>query len=151
MAEGINKVILIGNLGANPELKYTNGGKAVTNLSVATNEKWGGGEGGGEPQERVEWHRVTAWGTAAEACDRFLRKGSQVYVEGRLQTEQWDDRDGQKRYTTKVIASRVLFLGGKDAGSSSSNGGGGQPPEQGQGGGGLPPEGPPLSDDELPF
>ncbi len=105
----LNKVILIGNLGRDPEVKYTQNGTAVANLSVATNEVWT--DKSGQKQERTEWHRVVVWGKQAQVLAEHLAKGKQVYVEGSLQTRSWDDRDGNKRYTTEVRAARVLMLG----------------------------------------
>jgi len=116
----VNKVILVGNLGADPELKYTPSNRAVCNLSVATNEVWK--DKSGQKQEKTEWHRVNVWGEQAENCSKFLSKGRMVYVEGRLQTRSWDDKDGKKRYSTEVVADRVVFLGG---GAGAENGGGG--------------------------
>jgi len=105
----VNKVILIGNLGRDPEVKYTQNGTAVANLSVATNEVWT--DKSGQKQERTEWHRVVVWGKQAQVLSEHLTRGKQVYVEGALQTRSWDDRDGNKRYTTEVRAVRVLMLG----------------------------------------
>ena len=105
---GVNKVILIGNLGADPELKYTPSGAAVSNFSLATNESWVDGKG--ERQEKTEWHRIVVWGKLAEICHEFLKKGSKIYVEGRLQTRSWDGQDGNKRYTTEVVARDVQML-----------------------------------------
>ncbi|MBW1668317.1 MAG: single-stranded DNA-binding protein [Deltaproteobacteria bacterium] len=105
----VNKVILIGNLGADPELRYTPGGKAVASFSLATHEQWTGKNG--EKGERTEWHRIVAWDRLGEICGEYLHKGSQVYVEGRLQTRSWEDRDGNKRYTTEIIAQRMQMLG----------------------------------------
>ena len=105
----VNRVILIGNLGADPELRYTPNSKAVCNLRVATTETWK--DKGGDKQEKTEWHRVTVWGEQAENCQKYLAKGRQVYVEGRLQTRTYD-KDGQKHYATDIVADRVVFLGG---------------------------------------
>jgi len=102
----LNKVTLIGNLGADPEVRFTGSGKQVANLRIATTEKWSTGE-------QTEWHRVVVFGKQAETCKEYLSKGRQVYIEGRLQTRQWDDRDGNKRYTTEIVAQRVLFLGSR--------------------------------------
>src|SRR5262245_38588742 len=107
----VNKVILIGNLGADPELRYTNTGSAVANLRIATNEQWT--DKNGERQERTEWHQIVVWGKQAENCGKYLRKGRSVYVEGRLQTRQWEDQSGNKRYTTEVVAQIIQFLGGR--------------------------------------
>jgi single-strand DNA-binding protein len=112
----VNKVILVGNLGADPELKYTPGNRAVCNLSLATSEVFK--DKAGARQERTEWHRVTVWGEQAEHCSKYLGKGRSVYVEGRLQTRSWDDKDGKKRHSTDVVADRVVFLGGQGEGSN---------------------------------
>ncbi len=121
----INKVILIGNLGRDPELRYTQGGQAVANFTLATNERFSGKDG--EKQERTEWHRIVAWGRTAELCAQYLSKGRSVYLEGRLQTREWEDKEGQKRKTTEVVANTVQFLGGRGeggpAGPASSDGG----------------------------
>ena len=106
----VNKVIVIGNLGRDPELRYTKGGQAVVNFSVATTERFGGREGG-EPQERTEWHRIVAWGKLAELANEYLSKGRQVYIEGRLQTRQWEDKEGNRRYTTEIVAQVMQMLG----------------------------------------
>ena len=108
MARGVNKVILIGNAGVDPELRYTPGGTAVSNFSIATNESWT--DSSGERQERTEWHRIVVWGRLAEICNQYLRKGSKVYVEGRLQTRSWEGQDGVKRYTTEVVARDMQLL-----------------------------------------
>lgn len=108
----LNKVILIGNLGADPEVRFTGSGQAVANMRIATTEKWTSGEKSGE---QTEWHKIVVFGKQAENCKQYLAKGRQIYVEGRLQTRQWDDRDGNKRYTTEVVAQRVLFLGSKSS------------------------------------
>ncbi len=112
MAGSVNKVILIGNLGADPELKYTPTNRPLCNLSVATSETFK--DKIGDKQERTEWHKVTVWGDQAESCSKYLTKGRQVYIEGKLQTRSWDDKaDGKKRYSTEVVADRVVFLGGE--------------------------------------
>ena len=105
---GVNKVILVGRLGADPEVKTITGGNTVAKLSVATSEQW---TKDGEKHEKVEWHRISAWGKLAEICGKYLAKGRQVYVEGKLQTRSWDDDNGQKRYATEIVASTVQFLG----------------------------------------
>jgi single-strand DNA-binding protein len=110
MSTGVNKVILLGNLGADPDLRYTPSGQAVCHLSVATHESWN--DKNGQRQERTEWHRVIAWGKRAEVCSKYLTKGRQVFVEGRLQHRSYDDKDGIKRYTTEVVADNVQFIGG---------------------------------------
>lgn len=105
----INKVILIGNLGSDPEVRYLPSGQPVANFNIATTERWTGKDG--NPGERTEWHRIVVFGKQAENCKEYLRKGRQVYVEGRLQTREWDDKEGQKRRTTEIIAQTVQFLG----------------------------------------
>ena len=112
MSRGVNKVILIGNLGNDPEIRHLAGGAAVANISLATSEQWKDKETG-EKQEKVEWHKVTFFGRLAEVVGEYLHKGSQVFVEGRLQTDKWQDKDGVDRYTTKIIASQMQMLGGK--------------------------------------
>jgi len=126
MAEGINKVILVGNLGADPELRYTSGGQAVCDMRMATSEKWKGKDG--QMQEKTEWHRIVVWGRSAESCNEYLNKGSQAYVEGRIQTRKWEDRDGNTRYTTEIVANRVLFLSGGGRRDGGGGGGTGEPP-----------------------
>ena len=118
---GVNKVIIVGRLGGDPEVRYTPGGQAVAKLSVATSENWKDKEG--QKQERTEWHRVVVWGKMAEVCGQHLSKGRQVYVEGRLQTRSWDDKTtGQKKYSTEIVANTVQFLGGAGAGAGQSTG-----------------------------
>src|SRR3989338_8666711 len=113
----VNKVILIGRLGSNPEIRYTPSGAAVGNFNIATSENWN--DKTGQKQERTEWHRIVVWSKLAELCNQYLTKGRQVYIEGRLQTRQWDDKDGNKRYTTEVVANTVQFLGaGKGEGDA---------------------------------
>lgn len=106
---GVNKVILVGNLGKDPEVRFTPGGQAVANFSVATNEAWTDKDG--KKQERTEWHRIVVWGKQAELCGQYLTKGRQVYLEGRLQTREYE-KDGQKKYSTEVVANQVVFLAG---------------------------------------
>lgn len=142
----VNKVIILGNLGADPELKYTpNGNKAICNLRVATSESFK--DKGGQRQEKVEWHRVTVWGDQAENCNKYLAKGRTVYVEGRLETRSWDDKDGTKKYSTDIVAERVRFIGG------NASGGNGQRNEPRQPNpGGAADGGPPVDDgEEIPF
>ena len=119
----VNKVIIVGRLGQKPELRYTPSGAAVANFSIATNESWV--DKAGQKQERTEWHRVVAWGKAAENCHQYLDKGRQIYVEGRLQTRQWQDKEGQTRYTTEVHAQVVQFLGDKGTSDNMRNASGG--------------------------
>ncbi|QSQ10902.1 single-stranded DNA-binding protein [Myxococcus landrumensis] len=123
MAGGVNKVILIGNLGADPEVRFTPGGQAVANFRIATSESWN--DKNGQKQERTEWHRIVVWGKLAELCGEYLKKGRQCYVEGRLQTREWTDKENRKNYTTEVVANAVTFLGGRDAGDGMGGGGGG--------------------------
>jgi len=111
MSASLNKVMIIGNLGADPELRYTSNNQAVVTLSVATNEVRGG-KNGGERQEHTEWHRVVVFGRTAENCAEYLKKGSPLYLEGRIQTRAWDDDQGHKRYTTEIVANLVQFLSG---------------------------------------
>jgi single-strand DNA-binding protein len=106
---GINKVILVGNVGRDPELRYTPGGTAVANFTLATNEAWTSKTG--EKQERTEWHRIVVWGKQAEIAGEYIKKGKQIYVEGSITTRQWDDRNGQKRTTTEIRAQRFILLG----------------------------------------
>lgn len=108
---GINKVILIGNLGKDPELRYTPNSQAVATFSLATNRKWK--DKGGQPQEQTEWHNIVAWGKQAEICKEYLKKGSSVFVEGRIQYRTYDDKEGNKRYITEIVARSVQMLGRK--------------------------------------
>lgn len=108
----VNKVIILGRLGQDPELKYTPSGAAVCNFSLATSESWND-KATGQKQERTEWHRVVVWGKLAELCNQYLSKGRQAFVEGKLQTRSWEDKDGNKRYTTEIAASTVQFIGGQ--------------------------------------
>ena len=125
MARGINKVILVGNLGQDPEVRYTPGGAAVTTISVATTEAWNDKEG--NKQERTEWHRVVFFSRLAEIAGEYLKKGSQVYIEGQLRTNKWQDKSGNDRYTTEIIANEMQMLGGRP-GSGGGQGGGGNMP-----------------------
>lgn len=149
MARGVNKVTLIGNLGADPEVRYTANGSAVANVSLATAESWKDRESG-ETQERTEWHRVVFFSRLAEIVGEYLKKGSQVYIEGRLQTRKWQDRDGNDRYTTEIVANEMQMLGGRggggnfDAPNQSSS-----PAPQQRGGGNEPPMD--DFDDDIPF
>ena len=125
MARGINKVILVGNLGRDPEMRYTPNGAAVANVTIATSDSWKDKQTG-EQQERTEWHRVVFFNRLAEIVGEYLKKGSQVYVEGRLQTRKWQDQSGQDRYTTEIVASEMQMLGGRgdEAGAPAGSGGG---------------------------
>ena len=117
---GVNKVSLIGNLGNDPELRYTTANQAVATFRIATNESWTDREG--QRQERTEWHRIVVWGRTAELANEYLRKGRRVYIEGRLQTREWDDREGNRRFTTEIVAQNVQFLDGGGEGGRRSGG-----------------------------
>jgi len=153
----VNKVILVGNLGRDAELRYTPGGAAVATLNMATTEVWN--DKAGQRQEKTEWHRVVLWGKTAESLNEYLTKGKQIYVEGRLQTRQWDDKDGNKRYTTEIRGDRIVLLGG--GGGRGASSGGGERAERGGGsssggggdfgGGPGPDSSTPLTDDDIPF
>ncbi len=135
----VNKVIIVGNLGADPELRQTNSGMAVASMRVATTDKWTD-KASGEKKESTEWHRVTVWGRQGENVAQYLKKGRQVYVEGRLQTREWMDRDNNKRWTTEIVASLVQFLGVRDGGGRDC-----EPPNN------PPPADDDFSDDSVPF
>ena len=125
----LNKAMIIGNLGDDPELRYTQSGTPVANMSIATNRRWT--DDNGQKQEKTEWHKVVVFGRQAETCEQYLSKGRQVYVEGRIQTRKWEDRDGNNRYTTEIVARNVQFLSG------------------GSGGGGSMQEPPPYTDSDI--
>jgi len=160
MARGINKVILVGNLGADPETRYTASGAAITTIRIATSESWRDKQTG-ETQERTEWHRVKFFGRLAEIAGEYLRKGRQVYIEGSLRTDKWQDQSGQDRYTTEVIANEMQMLGGRgdEAPARSSQGGfrdsgSNEPPRKGSSQSGSQPayeaeDG--FTDDDIPF
>jgi single-strand DNA-binding protein len=145
----VNKVILIGNLGKDPELRYTPGGAAVANFSIATNERWKDKEG--NQQERTEWHNIVLWGRLAEIANDYLKKGSAVYIEGRLQTRSWEDRDGNKRYTTEIVGTQMQMLGRAEAGAGGRSAEAGSERNMGA----SPPsdekKGSDEVDDDLPF
>jgi single-strand DNA-binding protein len=139
----VNKAILIGNLGKDPEVRFTNNGKAVARFPIATSEVWTDGDG--NRQERTEWHNIIVWGKQGETCGQYLAKGRQVYVEGSIRNRSYDDKSGNKRYITEIVAQRIRFLGtggGTRVASEESAGGG----DDNQGGGGIPP-----LDDDIPF
>jgi single-strand DNA-binding protein len=150
MARGINKVIIVGNLGGDPETRYMPSGSAVTNLTVATNESWKD-KATGEQKDRTEWHKVAMFNRLAEVAAEYLRKGSQVYIEGKLRTRKWQDKSGQDRWTTEIVADEMQMLGGR----GGSGGGGGSapmdaPPDSGPAS--APPQpGPDDFDDDIPF
>jgi single-strand DNA-binding protein len=137
----INKAILVGNLGQDPEIRYTNSGTAVANFSIATTERWKD-KNTGEMQDKTEWHKIVAWGKLGEICGEYLSKGRQVYIEGKIQTRQWEDKDGNKRYSTEIVANEMKMLGFKDSGGGQQ-----RPAEKSQ------YQGPPQDDrdDEIPF
>ncbi|MFT4570344.1 MAG: single-strand DNA-binding protein [Hyphomicrobiaceae bacterium] len=159
----LNKVMIIGNLGQDPELRHTGSGQAVCSLRLATNEVWT--DKAGERQERTEWHSVVVWGRQGENCAQYLEKGRSCYVEGRLQTRKWQDKEGKDRYTTEIIGDRIQFLsggqgggqgGGQSGGGAGGGGGGGRDDNYGGGGGGgggrsddFSPPAP--ADDDIPF
>ena len=150
----VNKVILVGNLGRDAELRYTPGGAAVATLNMATTEVWT--DKGGQRQEKTEWHRVVFWGKVAESLTEYLTKGKQVYIEGRLETRQWNDKDGNKRYTTEIKGDKIVLLGGGGGGGGRTGGGmsrGGGEESVGGSQGASHSEVPdtPLTDDDIPF
>lgn len=126
MARGINKVILIGHLGADPETRYMPSGSAVTNLRVATTEQWRD-KNTGDQQERTEWHNIAMFSRLAEIAAEYLRKGSQVYIEGKLRTRKWQDKDGNDRYTTEIVANEMQMLGGRPGSGAGAGAGAGAP------------------------
>ena len=140
----VNKVILVGNLGKDPEVRFTPSGRAVARFPLATSEVWNDQEG--QRQERTEWHNIVVWGKQAESCGQYLAKGRQVYIEGGIRTRQYDDKDGNRRYITEIIAQRVQFLGGGRGADSSRGSVGEPPPPVGPGSGGGP-----ADDDDIPF
>jgi len=161
MARGINKVILVGNLGQDPEVRYMPSGGAVTNISIATTDSWTDKQSG-QRQDRTEWHRIVMFNKLAEIAGEYLKKGSQVYIEGRLQTRKWQDNSGQDRYTTEIVANDMQMLGGRGDSGGAANFSGGQPqqqrpqsnPSQGQPQGQpqpAPMSGPDDFDDDIPF
>ncbi len=139
---GINKVILIGNLGGDPELRSTPGGTSVASFTLATNESWTDKDG--TKQERTEWHRIVVWSRLAEICGQYLRKGSQVYIEGRLQTREWEDKQGNKRKTTEIVARDMQMLGSRSQGDGAR-------PQAGTGTPEFAAATVKIDDDDLPF
>ncbi len=150
MARGVNKVILVGNLGADPESRYTPSGTAVANLRLATTKQWKD-RNSGEQQERTEWHRVVMFNRLAEIAGEYLKKGSQVYIEGELQTRKWQDQSGNDRYTTEVVANDMQMLGGRGGGGGDFGGSSGGGQSSGQGGGGQGSKANDDFDDDIPF
>lgn len=157
MARGLNKVMLIGNLGADPEIRYTAGGAAVANVRLATADSWRDKDSG-ETQERTEWHRVVFFGRLAEIVEQYVKKGSQIYIEGRLQTRKWQDKEGNEKFSTEIVASEMQMLGGR-GGSSGGGGAGGERSGGGSSGGNERSDSatsgqaePPMDfDDDIPF
>ena len=147
----VNKVILVGNLGKDPELRYTPSGAAVANFSLATTERYKDRDG--NQKENVEWHNIVAWRQLAEICGKYLVKGKQVYIEGKLQTRSYDDRDGNKRYITEIVADQMQMLGGKgdDSGRQEQRQKQKHQPQQNTGGGGSYDDPPFNPDDDIPF
>jgi len=161
----VNKVILVGRLGRDPETRYTGGGQAVANFSVATDETYK--DRNGERQKRTEWHKIVVWGKQAEIAQQYLKKGSLLFLEGRIQSREWQDKEGQKRTSFEIVATNFRMLGGRGdgaavgAGAGAAAGGGarhaddfdshGAPPEDPFGGGSAAPVGPDISDEDIPF
>ena len=149
MARGINKVILVGTLGADPDTRYTPSNAAVTNLSIATNESWKDKQSG-EQIEKTEWHRVVMFNRLAEIASEYLRKGSQVYIEGKIQTRKWEDKEGKDRWTTEIVANEMQMLGARSSGGNSSAESRGEPASKSS----SPASSPDSSDDfddDIPF
>ena len=157
----VNKVILVGNLGRDAELRYTPGGAPVATLNLATTEVWND-KASGQKQEKTEWHRIVLWGKSAESLSEYLTKGKQIYVEGRLQTRKWQDKDGHDKYSTEIRSDKIVLLGGGGGGGGGSMAGAGRPQQRsagagsssGGGGGDHEPMGEPigdLTDDDIPF
>ncbi|VVB51613.1 Single-stranded DNA-binding protein [uncultured archaeon] len=147
----VNKVILVGRLGKDPEVRYTNGGKAVANFSMATDETWK--DRNGEKQQKTEWHKVVAWEKLAEIIQKYVVKGQLVYIEGKLQTRKWQDKDGKDRYSTEIVADTLRMLG-KGSGGNSNNGDNGHESSAGRSSGqqhDVPATGPEISDEDIPF
>jgi single-strand DNA-binding protein len=157
----VNKVILVGRLGRDPETRYTGGGQAVANFSVATDESYK--DKNGERQKRTEWHKIVVWGKQAEIAQQYLKKGSLIFIEGRIQSREWQDKEGQKRTSFEIVASNFRMLGGRSDGAAAGAGGGrsssaddteshAAPQEESYGGGGgHAPSGPEISDEDIPF
>ncbi|MBN1577323.1 MAG: single-stranded DNA-binding protein [Chitinispirillaceae bacterium] len=148
---GVNKVILIGNLGKDPELRYTPGGQPVASFSLATTERWN--DRNGQRQDRTEWHNIVAWGKLGELVNQYLKKGRSAYIEGRITTRSWDDKDGNKRYKTEIVANQIQFLGsaGQSSGEMESGPDHGMPDFDARSAEPERPEHPPVGEDDLPF
>jgi single-strand DNA-binding protein len=159
----VNKVILVGRLGRDPETRYTGGGQAVANFSMATDESYK--DKNGERQKRTEWHKIVVWGKQAEIAQQYLKKGSLLYLEGRIQSREWQDKEGQKRTSFEIVANNFRMLGGRAEGAAAGGGGGASrsggddmdshaaPADDSYGGGGAShaPSGPEISDEDIPF
>jgi single-strand DNA-binding protein len=152
----VNKVILVGRLGRDPETRYTSGGQAVANFSVATDESYK--DRNGERQKRTEWHKIVVWGKQAEIAQQYLKKGSLVFIEGRIQSREWQDKEGQKRTSFEIVATNFRMLGGRGegmaAGAGAGGGGAARSDEVEHGGGGEDfgsGAGPEISDEDIPF
>jgi single-strand DNA-binding protein len=157
----VNKVILVGRLGRDPETRYTGGGQAVANFSVATDETYK--DRNGERQKRTEWHKIVVWGKQAEIAQQYLKKGSLIFIEGRIQSREWQDKEGQKRTSFEIVATNFRMLGGRGDGAGAGSGGAARgaddfespaaPSEEpyGSGGAGHAPSGPEISDEDIPF
>jgi single-strand DNA-binding protein len=158
----VNRVILVGRLGRDPETRYTGGGQAVANFSVATDESYK--DKNGERQKRTEWHKIVVWGKQAEIAQQYLKKGSLIFIEGRIQSREWQDKEGQKRTSFEIVANNFRMLGGRAEGAAAASGGasrsGGSddfeshaaPADDSYGGGGAPSgNGPEISDEDIPF
>lgn len=156
----VNKVILVGRLGRDPETRFTGGGQAVANFSVATDESYK--DKNGERQKRTEWHKIVVWGKQAEIAQQYLKKGSLLFIEGRIQSREWQDKEGQKRTSFEIVANNFRMLGGRGDGAASGAGGGSQrsagedfeghaAPADDAFGGSAPSSGPEISDEDIPF
>jgi single-strand DNA-binding protein len=159
----VNKVILVGRLGRDPETRYTGGGQAVANFSVATDETYK--DRNGERQKRTEWHKIVVWGKQAEIAQQYLKKGSLIFIEGRIQSREWQDKEGQKRTSFEIVANNFRMLGGRPEGAAAASAGGGvgaragggddfeqaAPADDSFGGGAQPSGGPEISDEDIPF
>jgi single-strand DNA-binding protein len=159
----VNKVILVGRLGRDPETRYTGGGQAVANFSVATDESYK--DKNGERQKRTEWHKIVVWGKQAEIAQQYLKKGSLIFIEGRIQSREWQDKEGQKRTSFEIVANNFRMLGGRAEGAAAASAGGGAvarssgddfeshaaPADDSYGGGAPASSGPEISDEDIPF
>ena len=150
MSSSVNEVTILGRLGGDPELKYTPNGTAVAQFSVATSEKWKDKQTQ-QDQEKTEWHRIVVWGKLAEICNQYLKKGKQVFLKGSLQTRSWDDKNGQKRYTTEIVVKDMVMCGDRSEGGGQRPGAGAPPPSEPQGGGYNMNTDPNFTPEDIPF